>query len=124
MFLSGWELELVVAEADALVAAKMLINNQNVLRVEMCEVEYFHMMFDEHEIVYAEGVASESFHPGRMGVGSFSEETRQELFSLFPELREGLDAYGPSARITLRAHEAKILAMNSRMLSSSVPVPA
>ncbi len=118
MLLSGWQLELLFAEPEALVPAKMLVNDQSILQTEVDQVEYFHMMFDTHEIVFAEGAPSESFHPGRMGMGTFSEETRAEIFRLFPQLETGLETYGPSARMTLKSHEARILVEGSDMFEA------
>ena len=66
------------------------------------------MLFDTHEIVFAEGAPSESFHPGQEGWGALAEEARAEILALFPELEDDrFDAYGASARRTLKAHEAK-----------------
>ena len=71
-------------------------------------MEYFHLLFDQHEIVYAEGIPSESYHPGVMSVNAFDIETREEIFALFPELRDSLPSYGKSARITLKPHEVEV----------------
>jgi hypothetical protein len=120
MFLSGWQLELLFAEPEALVPAKMLVNDSTILQVELPEVEYFHVMFDDHEIIFAEGSPSESFHPGRMGMGTFSTDTCEEIFRLFPKLEADLLSYGPSARYSLKAYEAKILVNGSDMFSESI----
>jgi hypothetical protein len=73
------------------------------------QVEYFHMLFDAHEIVYAEGAPSESFHPGHVGWGSLAEAARDEILTLFPQLETmGFTVYGPSARRSLTAPEARV----------------
>ena len=70
---------------------------------------YYHMLFDAHEIVMAEGAASESFHPGHIGWGALAEDAREEILTLFPALDgTNFDAYGPVARRTLTANEAKV----------------
>ena len=108
MLLGGWQAEMLFGDAEVLVAAKHLVNDQTILRVEGGEVEYFHMLFDTHEIVFAEGAASESFHPGQIGWGALAEDARAEILALFPELEQNqFGAYGTSARRTLKAHEAK-----------------
>jgi Ca2+-binding RTX toxin-like protein len=109
MLLSGWQAELYFDEPEVLVAAKLLVNDMTIRAQEQAEVEYFHMLFDTHEIVYAEGAASESFHPGHVGWGALAEAAREEILSLFPQL-EGLDfsAYGPAARRSLTAKEARL----------------
>ena len=109
MFLSGQKAQLLFGEAEVLAVARHLVDGKTVRQVECAEVEYFHILFDEHEIIYAEGAPSESFHPGQQGWGALAEETRKEILTLFPELGTiGFAAYGESARMTLKAHEARL----------------
>jgi len=111
MLLSGWQAELLYDTAEVLAPAKALINDQSIRREEGGTVEYFHMLFDVHEIVYAEGAPSESFHPGEQGWGALAEEARAEILQLFPMLEDGdFMAYGPSVRRSLKANEAKLAA--------------
>jgi len=53
---------------------------------EIESVEYFHILFDQHEIIYSEGAPSESLHPGAEAQKTLPSETLAELFALFPEL--------------------------------------
>lgn len=52
-------------------------------------VTYVHLLFDEHELVLAEGTPSESFYPGDEALSGLSEEARREIEALFPELSRG-----------------------------------
>ena len=109
MLLQGWQAELLFDEAEVLVAAKLLVNDQTIRREEAEAVTYHHMLFDAHEIVLAEGAPSESFHPGHVGWGALAEEAREEILTLFPALDgTNFDPYGPVARRTLTANEAKV----------------
>jgi hypothetical protein len=116
MLVEGWKAELLFGEDQVLAAAKHLVNGESIYVDEGGEVEYFHMLFDTHEIVFANGAASESFHPGELGMGSLAEESREEILSLFPELRTDNEAYGPSVRTSLKSGEAKVLAKNPDFL--------
>lgn len=111
ILLRGARSELMFGTAEVLVAARHLVNGRTV-RFDMSEpeVDYFHILFDRHEIVWSEGLETESFHPGPVGIDGLAEAARAELLTLFPELEAGADAYGPSARRTLRFHEAQMLA--------------
>jgi len=80
-----------------------------VTRESLEMVTYIHIMFEQHEIIFAQGIATESFHPGSFGVDSLAPRAREELFSLFPEMRSDLSQYGQSARTSLRAKEARAL---------------
>lgn len=109
MMFQGYRAELLFGESEVLVAAKHLIDGKLVTQDEGGDVTYIHMMFDEHEVVYAEGAATESFHPGEVGLSAVSDPARDELFALFPELRSNMGSYGQTARRCLRAHEANLL---------------
>jgi hypothetical protein len=70
-------------------------------------VSYIHILFDEHEIVRADGAWSESFQPGEMTLEGLGAEQRAEILALFPELATG--ASFPAARLSLKAKEARVL---------------
>ena len=50
-------------------------------------VEYVHILFDQHEVVFVDGQPSESFFPCEDGLSTLSALARAELFALFPELK-------------------------------------
>lgn len=110
MLLKDPRLQLFFEEGEVLAAALHLANSDTVTQVEQAEVTYVHLLFDRHEIVYAEGVPSESFHPGVCGLQGFGEAARTEVLELFPELADMQTGYGPCARRVLRAHEAQVAA--------------
>ena len=110
MLVSGWELEMHFGVPDALVAAKQLVGFAGIEIFEVPSVEYFHMLFNHHEIVFAEGIESESFHPGAQSMGVLSEEVVDEIGSLFPTLLSDPESYGEAARLSLRSYEGAILA--------------
>lgn len=102
--------ELLFGDPEVLVAAKDLVNDRSVRPVEGGEVEYVHILFDEHQVVFSEGLATESFLPGPQIKDSFEAEIVQEICALFPEIDPETGAgYSAAARRTLRAHEARVL---------------
>ena len=50
------------------------------------EVAYIHILFDQHEVIFAEGAASESLFTGPEALKSVPKAARAELMSLFPAL--------------------------------------
>lgn len=118
MLVSGWRAEMLFGEREVLVAAKHLLNGDTIFVAEGGQVEYFHMLFDDHEIVFANGAASESLHPGAENLDGFGEAAREEIFALFPELRDDPTAYGAAARTSLRAFEARVLAENPTFMAN------
>ena len=110
MLLGGWKAELFFGGNQVLATAKSLINDRDIFRVEGGYVEYFHILFDNHEIIFSEGALSESFHPGAMGARALSQEAHDEILALFPHLGTmGFSGYGPSARTSLKFHEVALI---------------
>ncbi|MEL6583794.1 MAG: Hint domain-containing protein [Pseudomonadota bacterium] len=112
---------LMFEQSEVLVPAKYLVNGNSIqVADDLKEVEYFHLLFDQHEVVFAEGAPSESFHPGHQGLGAFAKDTRDEIIELFPELDIDEAMYGPAARLSLKRHEGEALA---RRMFGPLPSP-
>ncbi|MEO0753007.1 MAG: Hint domain-containing protein, partial [Pseudomonadota bacterium] len=102
--------ELLFGEPEVLVAARDLINDRTVRQVEGGYVDYFHILFDQHEVIYSAGLETESFLPGPQIVHSFEAEMVEEIQTIFPELRpETGEGYSASARPSLKRYEAQLL---------------
>ena len=102
--------ELLFGEAEVLVAAGDLVNGRSVRVRPGGEVEYVHILFDRHQVVWSEGLATESFLPGPQVKDSFEAKIVNEICTLFPEIDpETGDGYGISARRALRGFEAQVL---------------
>ena len=109
VFLQDWRAQLMFGEDQVLVPAKSLINDSTVRReTGNEEIEYFHILFDEHQIMFTEGLATESFHPGAYTLAELDAPVRAELLKLFPHLQDDT-GYGAVARPALRAWEARML---------------
>ncbi len=110
MLISGWRAELCMGEDEALVMAKSLVNGDTI-RPAPCEtVEYFHIMFDRHEIVLSNNCWSESFYPGKQALRTLDAAARADLFGKFPGLLEDETAYGPVCTAVAKAHEGALIA--------------
>lgn len=109
LLFQGYRAELLFGESEVLVAAHHLVDGQDVTQEEGDAVTYVHFLLDQHEVVYAEGVPTESFHPGSLGIDAVGDAAREELFALFPELRSDLSQYGQTARRCLKKHEAQLI---------------
>ena len=100
---------LLFGEDEVLIAARDLVNDRSVLRKPGGDVTYVHLMFDRHQVVFSEGLATESFLPGPQTARSFESEIVAELSALFPELDPHTGGgYSPAARRTLRRFEADL----------------
>ncbi len=110
MLVSGWQAEVLFGEREMLVSAVSLVNDSTIMRIEGGEVTYVHLLFDQHEIVFAEGAPSESFHPGEADLSTMAQAAKAEIYHLFPELELQNEAgYGGPVRTVINAHEAELL---------------
>lgn len=96
---------------EVLVAAKDLVNGSTVtLDTQVKEVTYIHLMLPSHQIVLANGVESESFHPASAALSTLQDDDRSRLEAVDARLLADPNAYGGYARRILSASEAAILA--------------
>ena len=107
--------ELLFGESEVLVAAKDLVNDKTVRIQDGGEVTYVHLLFDRHQVIFSEGLTTESFLPGPQTSHAFEKDTVDEICALFPEIDPdtGL-GYSPAARRTLRGYEAQMLISNNK----------
>jgi hypothetical protein len=110
ILLTHWMAELMFGEEKVLVAARDLVNGCSVRIVEGGTIDYFHLLFDRHQIVWSNGLETESFLPGPSVMGEFEDRTRREVLELFPDIDpDSFEGCGPSARRSLNAFEARAL---------------
>jgi Ca2+-binding RTX toxin-like protein len=107
MLMSGPRAEMLFGEAEVLVAAVHLVNDSTILRARPQAVTYIHLLFDQHEIICADGAWSESFQPGHQTLQGMYSAQRDEVLALFPSLSQGIPY--AAARLTLKSFEAKVL---------------
>ncbi|PIE12267.1 MAG: hemolysin-type calcium-binding protein [Rhodobacterales bacterium] len=95
---------------EVLVQAKDLINGRNIVSdSQLREVTYIHLLLPEHQIVRANGVETESFHPANTALATLSDVDRGRLLEHHPEFEYNPQAYGGYARRNLSESEAAIL---------------
>ncbi|MCP4818660.1 MAG: Hint domain-containing protein [Shimia sp.] len=112
--------ERMFGQHEALVAAIRLIELPGIfLERDLQSVEYFHLLFDRHEIIYAEGAPTESLYTGAQALKSLTPEAYEEITTLFPHLADVGTA--PKARryIPNRKQQRRLVA---RHLKNNKPI--
>lgn len=74
--------------SEVLVAAKQLLAINGIEQIAADAVTYFHILFDQHEIVVSNGAETESLYTGAQALKAVGAAARQEILTLFPELRD------------------------------------
>lgn len=95
---------------EVLVAARDLINGSSVaVDTALRQVTYVHLLLPQHQVLWANGVESESFHPANAALSTLADEDRARLLAIYPELEYDPTSFGGYARRNLSSSEAAIL---------------
>ena len=107
---SSWVAEMYFFDSEVMVRADHLMHGQSVPNVDISKgVEYFHNLLDQHEVVYANGLSTESFYPGEVAIDSMSDAARTDLSTLSGRTSTDWTGYGPTARLSLARFETELL---------------
>ncbi len=110
MLLRGPAAQALFNTPEVLVAAEDLLNDLTVtVDHERREVTYVHLLLPGHNIVWANGLETESFHPANTSLETIEPPQRAGLLDLIPCAAENPASYGDYARRNLSASEAAIL---------------
>jgi hypothetical protein len=95
---------------EVLVAAQDLVNDRTIMvDHSVREVTYVHILLGQHNIVWANGLETESFHPSNTALDTVADDQRAGLLEILPEIAQNPHAYGDYARRNISAAEAAIL---------------
>lgn len=109
MFLYQRQRSGALPTSELLVQARHLVNGETVFIREGAYVDYFSLVFDRHEIVYAEGIPAESLLVTEAVLSRLPGDLAQEVKARFPGLtqhqhfgteagRQLLDQIGPPGK--------------------------
>lgn len=95
---------------EVLVAAENLINDHSItVDYSLREVTYIHVLLNQHNVIWANGLETESFHPANAALDAIEASQRDGLLGILPDLADNPQSYGDHARRNLSASEAAIL---------------
>lgn len=83
--------ERIFGAEEVLVPARLLVLQDGIdcqIDGAVREVQYYHFMLDTHEMVLANGIWAETFFPGPGAMSFLTEDAREEVRAIFPELCE------------------------------------
>ncbi|KAJ55106.1 hemolysin-type calcium-binding protein [Actibacterium mucosum KCTC 23349] len=110
VLLQGKSAEMLYGESEVLVSARDLLNDRSIaVDYTLREVTYVHLMLERHQILFANGVESESFHPADTSLDVLDPDQRDLLLKLYPSVEHDPETYGGHARRFLSPSEAAVL---------------
>ncbi|MBN2905978.1 MAG: Hint domain-containing protein [Rhodobacteraceae bacterium] len=115
ILVGDWRAQVYFGRSQVLVAAKHLVNGTTIRQTPVARVSYVHFAFDSHQVVFAEGIPTESLHLGAMALSSMDRAARDEICAVFPELAAHDAPASQTARTCLRGWEGQLLAPDSMM---------
>ncbi|ASM73593.1 Hint domain-containing protein [Sulfitobacter sp. DFL-23] len=109
---------------EVLIAAKQLCEIDGIeVAKDITSFKYYHMLFDQHEVVYSNGAETESLYTGPEALKSVSNEAREEILNLFPELKDAKIS-PPAARYLANGRMGRNLAMRHVKNGKPLVTPA
>ncbi|WP_417526232.1 Hint domain-containing protein [Marinovum sp.] len=110
LLLRGAEIEALFNSPEVLVAARDLTGTSCAQTdYAVREVTYVHLLLPRHEILWANGLETESFHPASAQLSTLDAGDRARLIAGLPEVEYDPLAYGAYARRNLTTSESALL---------------
>ncbi len=110
LLVTGARARALFGETEVLVEARDLLDDRRVaVEHGLSEVTYIHLLTARHQVIWANGVATETFHPARADLTLIDPAARDTLLSCAPGIAADPAAYGTDARRCLTRPEAAIL---------------
>ncbi|SEK86408.1 Hint domain-containing protein [Roseovarius azorensis] len=115
MLVSSRIAERMFGTAEVLIPAIKLIGLPGVfIDRSVTEVEYFHVLLDDHEVIFAEGAPSESLLTGPEALRNVGAAARAEIRALFPRIAEAEYVPSPARPIPLGRQQKKLVERHGR----------
>lgn len=112
--------ELLFGEPEVLVAAKHLVGTLAKVAEPTGDVEYFHILLANHDMLISNGLTTESFQPARRTMDVMGPAARLMLEAVIAALGERDLLTRPDRFLSLKRHEAQSL---MQRLSAGRPAP-
>ena len=106
VLLKSHRIELLFGVDEAFAPIKSVENDREVAQIlPDHEISYYHVLFENHEIVLAEGLWVESFFPDEMALAALPAKTQRQIRGLLGAKTDTMQ----TARLCLKPWEVKML---------------
>lgn len=109
IWLAGWQVDLLFGQPAVLVATKHLSLGGIGPVPAPKDVHYVHLLFDRHEVVFANGLPCESWQPAAAALDVLTTAERDRFLSIFTEAERHHFLTRPDAALSLKPREGLAL---------------
>lgn len=110
LLIKGGNVQALFGTPEVMVAARDLVNDRTVIvDHDVRQVTYVHLLLEGHQVIWANGVETESFHPASASLDALDEKDRARLVTELPDVMENPMGFGSFVRRNLTRSEAAIL---------------
>ena len=104
--------ERMFGSSEVLVSVKQLVGVNGIdVDGDVRSVQYFHLMFEDHQILSVEGIEAESLYPGKQAISFLTQDQLTELRAIFPNFDALVEADAATSAIPfLKGRESRTLA--------------
>lgn len=107
--------ERMFGASEVLVSAIKLTELPGIFVDERCDhVVYFHLLFDQHELIFAEGTPTESLFVGPEAFRTLKPEVREELTAIFPQIDQLWHCEKPARYIPSAKQQRRLVARHAK----------
>lgn len=101
--------DILFGNSQVLVPAFAFLDDPHVDKTPCTSITYVHLLLPRHEVIFANGLAVESFFPGPQAIGALAPAQKQDLTTALSAISSSPDQYAETARPCLNAVEFRLL---------------
>lgn len=116
--------ELLFGEDAVLVPAKFLVGRLAEVALPTADVDYYHILLEDHDMLVSNGLVTESFQPARRMIDVLDDATRARLEAQLVALGEDRLLFRKDRYHSLRQHEALVLLDRLEQFRVTMPASA
>lgn len=116
--------ELLFGEAAVLVPARFLVDRLAEVALPTADVDYYHILLEDHDMLVSNGLVTESFQPARRMIDAMDEASRARLEAQLAALGEDRLLVRKDRYLSLRLHEALVLLDRLEQARMTMPASA
>ena len=101
----GWRAELLFGYPEVLIPAKAFLSSPGVDVLDDWTGSYYHLLFDRHELLWSNGLITESLHPGEIALSALGNADREAVLGC----SNGQTCNHDTCRPVMRVAEARAI---------------